>query len=139
MYRKFVCNSSVSTCGTFFCIVFAVQIRRTGFCCLVPMRSWWGCFLCLFISQRLDPSCIFVHRKSKGRRRAWSVFARDVPVICRTRWLLIVGTGVRSWRLCVLIFNSAESGSKRSRHDVGWQLLRLFGKAMKEKTDKQRI
>lgn len=66
-----------------------------------------------------DPSCNFVHGKIKGQMRAWSVFAKEASVICRTRWLLIVGTGVRSWLLSVLVFNPAGSGPKRNRHVVG--------------------
>lgn len=65
-----------------------------------------------------DPSCNFVHAKIKGQTRARSVFAKEVSVICRTRWLLKVGTGVKSWLLSVLVFNPAGSGPKR-RHVVG--------------------
>lgn len=57
--------------------------------------------------------------KIKGQTRAWSVFAREVSVTCRTRWLSVAGIGVRSWLLSVLVFNPEESGSKRNRCVVG--------------------
>lgn len=75
----------------------------------------------LFLSHRgWIPAAFLCIENQKVRGGEGMVcFAREVPVICRTRWLLVVGTGVRSWLLSVLIFNPAESGSKRNRPEVG--------------------
>lgn len=69
MYRKFVCNLSVSMCGTFFSIEFSVQMHRTGFCCLAPIRSWWGCFFPSLSHRGWIPAaflCIENQRSDKG-------------------------------------------------------------------------
>lgn len=72
------------------------------------------------LCHRLVYRCIFVHRKSKGLRRARFVFAREVSAVCKTRCLSAqcelkkrMSLLRRRWLCNGLVFNAEELGSER--------------------------